>query len=162
MATLTNAQGAAISGGVDGILTFGEPSTVVNQGAIDGSNNIGVALVAGGLLSNAATGTIYGGYAGVKSGGTDSLTLINAAGGTIAGGRYGVYAGAGNVSNLTNGGIMIGYSAVGALVLGGGTVDNQTHGRISGYYDAIVANGTAASTITNAAVFTAITTSAPG
>ena len=123
--SVTNTHSGVISGGLDGILTVGEASTVINQGYIGGIRNLGVGLVAGGTLSNASGDTIYGG-------------------------RLGVYAGSANAMTLTNDGLIIGHSVVGAVLLDGGVVNNQALGKISGYYDGLYTNGTTAATVTNA------------
>jgi hypothetical protein len=148
--SVTNAQNGVIVGDDTGILTFGQPATVLNQGYIGGENGVGVGLVAGGMLSNASTGNIYGYRSGVRSYGTNPLTVTNDAGGTIAGGNYGVFADTGNVATLTNAGAIYGYTVAGAVLLDAGSIDNQPFGLIFGLDDGIFASGTAAATITNA------------
>jgi hypothetical protein len=148
--SVTNTQSGQIEGGFQGIVTFGLPSTVINQGYVIGGS-LGVGLNAGGVLSNASTGQIYGFNVGVIAAyGTATLTVTNDAGGTIGGGYFGVYAGNNDSATVTNAGFIAGYSRVSILLLDGGTIDNKALGRIDGGTYGIVTAGSVASTIINA------------
>jgi hypothetical protein len=125
--SVTNMQDGVISSAIEGVLTFAETATVVNQGSIGARYGNGVALIAGGVVSNAAGGTIYAGRLGVYFGGTAASTL-------------------------TNDGLIVGYTTAGAVLFGGGTIDNQGKGRITGGASGVYASGTAGSTVTNTGV----------
>ena len=101
--TVTNASGADISAkfiGVQvGYVTTSVGGTVENAGsivAVDGTVGAGVWLHGPGAISNASSGTIYGGLDGVVI--YDQTTLINA--GSIGGQQYAVHAAAGFADRL--------------------------------------------------------------
>jgi hypothetical protein len=110
---VTNGSAGSITGKQYGI--FG-PATVVNDGAIAGTQGDGVSLTGAAAITNAASASIAGGNDGVdlSAGGT----IGNA--GTIRGGRFGVALTAGGT--LTNAGTIVGNG--GTAVVFGGTGDN--------------------------------------
>ncbi|MEA2771565.1 MAG: hypothetical protein QOD93_4527, partial [Acetobacteraceae bacterium] len=116
--SLTNAASGTISAGLDAVLTFGAPSTVINQGVIIGLDNQGVGLIAGGFLSNASSGRIGAYSSAVYASGPVPSTVINA-------------------------GILFGYANAGAWLNAGGSVTNIGAGYIYGYYFGVrITNGT--------------------
>ncbi len=90
------------------------PQTVSNNGTITGANQCGVVLATGGLVTNAASASIAGSYAGVFIFG-GAGTVAND--GSIAGGSVGVKLAAGGT--LTSAGTIIGKSGT-AVEFGGG------------------------------------------
>jgi hypothetical protein len=161
---VSNGSGAVISGGIAGILMSGASGTVINAGTIKGIgvgstalntsviSGDGIALLAGGRVSNAAGGSIVGlgaaGHGDASGAGVfitgDAGTVANA--GQIRGTGYGVALDAGG--RVTNTGSIVG-GEDGVKIQGGiGTVANS--GSIVATLDdgiALFAGGT----VTNAA-----------
>ena len=161
---VSNSSGALISGGIAGILVSGASGTVSNAGAITGIgvgstaintsvvSGDGIAILAGGLVSNAAGGSIVGlGAAGHGDASGSGVFITGGAGtvanaGRISGSGYGVALDAGG--RVTNTGSIVG-GEDGVKIQGGiGTVANS--GSIVATLDdgiALFAGGT----VTNAA-----------
>lgn len=99
------------SGGFDGIFAPAR-ATIGNAGYIRGRAFDGIFLADGGLISNAAGGTIEGGLQGIYAYYKNAATIINA--GTIFSGRQGVHSGPGYIENLRGGEIYGG--AVGVTI----------------------------------------------
>jgi hypothetical protein len=129
--SVTNEAGGAIYGFASGVRAFGDPTTLINAGAISASRYGGtaVALYGGGSVTNEAGATIAansGGRAGIRAFG---VAMVSNAG-TISG----------SVANN------IGYAGVGLYT--GGSVINEAGATITGPY-AVYING-GAGTVTNA------------
>jgi len=141
-----NNSGGSISGGNYGVTFDGKAGSMVNSGQINGDNNDGVRLRAGGSVNNQSGGTIDGNTGGVKiTGGAgtvinaDSIrgdwrdgvymdsggTVNNLANGTIYGNRYGVEITNG-VGYVTNYGSITGQHRDGVRLRAGGTVNNES------------------------------------
>ena len=106
----------------DGIDAQGT-ATITNSYAVQGSH-YGIALLAGGLVSNTTHGMINsGGFAGVFA--TGAFNISNY--GTIAGGPEAVLLGAGATGVVSNAssGLIQGRNDYGVAALGSGTVDND-------------------------------------
>jgi hypothetical protein len=138
---LTNDSQGKISGGPNGVVTYGYGS-FVNYGYIRSSKNFGVRAGLGDLINHSG-GTIYG----VKSVffiGNGVVT--NDSGGLIKGsyggsGGYGILLG---TATITNAGSVVGGHAI---LAGGGTIHNQSGGLILGDYRGISFTGNG--TVTN-------------
>ena len=155
--SVTNQSGGTISG-FDGISggAFG-PGAVVNYGSIAGlgTNGLGIDLTGGGLVSNAATGSIISvGNAGVYLTGTLG-TVVNAgqivgggthvavhlhkggnvtnqSGGTITGGTtHGAVYITGAAGTVTNYGLLTGSGVAGVHLQAGGAVLNEAGGTVT-------------------------------
>jgi fibronectin-binding autotransporter adhesin len=172
--TVVNQASGTISG-YQGIYAAGELVTVVNYGviAVTGSAatasfyDSGIALLAGGYVTNQSGGTIIG-YDGIYGGSYGALTVVNY--GSIAAGAYGdgvILQSGGSVTNQA-GGTITGYQGiaagtvaatvlnygdiaasgdVGVYLAGGGTIINQSSGTISGVFGVLDSN--AAATVVN-------------
>ena|GEM_PF-533581 len=125
--TLVNAAGATITGLPAAIYgaTGSGGGTVLNAGVLESSNFTathtgGIALFAGGFVSNASSGTIAGGGAGVY--------IANAANTTSS------------VGTVLNQGHIAGQGthANGAEIRGSGLVSNASGGTISGSYEGVL------------------------
>jgi uncharacterized protein with beta-barrel porin domain len=148
---------------------------VTNAGAITGY--FGVALRAGGSVTNQARGSISGAYgvyvtssagtvtnAGSITGTNNSGVFLlaggsvaNQTGGTISGNQTGVYI-SGGAGTVTNAGSITGTNLVGVSLNAGGRVTNQAGGSISGDQTGVDISG-AAGTVTNAGTITGGTNS---
>ncbi len=140
--SVTNTVRSTIVGGRRGVVISGGAGSVVNEGGIAGTNagtigtiphtgggGMGVALLSGGSVTNAASAAISGGFAGVYvSGGGGTVvnngnisssspfgdgvflasdgSVINATSAVITGSRYGVHLATGGT--LTNAGLIVG------------------------------------------------------
>jgi hypothetical protein len=166
MSTVSNAAGATITGYDSSGYGVGlhAGGSVTNAGKIAGKY-VGVEADDGGVITNKATGTIKGHYAGIlmgfpgqPNGGGGSLT--NAKGGAIDG-ESGVIAG-GGVATVTNAGSIVGATSVtitkkgitltlgdGVSLSAGGSVTNQAGGSIKGARYGVYVSG-AAGAVTNA------------
>jgi hypothetical protein len=127
--SVTNAASASITGRTWGVEVTSNTGTVVNSGTVGGGSVYsgyyhlgfyggGVYLGAGGSVTNAASASITGVYAGVEITGAAG-TVVNS--GTIAGDLTGVLLGAGGT--VTNAGTITGYHGI--AVDFSGTVDNR-------------------------------------
>jgi len=144
--SLTNQVGGTIRGQA-GVIADANLETLTNAGLIAGGTNAGAVLLAGGNVTNAATGTITGGSAGITIAGsastivndgqiggsvgvaaTSGVTLVNNAGGTISG-----LALTGSGNTVTNAGLLGANPPVtDAVFLQGGSVTNAATGTIIG------------------------------
>ena len=142
---VSNSPGGVISGGVEGV-ALGLPGTVINAGSIGATVSkagFGVALAAGGAVTNASGGLISATDYGVFSDGAVAVT--NQASATITGASRGIFAinGAATVNNQGS----VGGGFYGVRLSGiGGTVTNQ--GTMTGGYEGLLISG-AAGTLTN-------------
>jgi hypothetical protein len=122
---VTNAAGATIYGGYDGVGIFNAPGTVVNYGNISGDDDrfnggIGVGLFGGGNFTNATGAQVYGYQHGVEIAQATG-TIINS--GNIEGRLQGVYIlSSGSVINTASGSIYGGNDGI--VMKGDGTVTN--------------------------------------
>jgi hypothetical protein len=154
---VSNAAGGVIAGSGQGVALGGEGSfvnagTVSTTGLVVGStltNTFGfsVVLASGGSVVNLPGGTITGAAYGVLTVG--NAYLGNRAGGTIASQAGGLLAVHGDAT-VVNQGFISGSRFAGLRLTGGGSVLNQATGTVSGYEFGILAEGTAATAITNA------------
>jgi Hint domain len=174
---VSNAASAVIATYLEAVAIGNDGSgggAVVNAGTIISTSTragFGVVLAAGGIVSNAATGTITGGRYGllvpgsnaaavinqgvIASGATAAIDLFpggfvsNAAGGTITGARYGIIAAGSVGSNVENAGVIDGTDVVGVFLPTGGTLSNASTGTIAGGFGGLIAYGTISSSATN-------------
>lgn len=123
--SLTNAAGATISSAADAVYgSVSGPVTMTNDGTITGSGNAGVALQAGGMVTNDGTASqITGGMDGVDVFTQVGIVVNQGAIKGVAG--LGIYLGAGGT--LTNSGTSatVSGSTDGVVVIGGGDVFND-------------------------------------
>lgn len=117
---------SAITGGTDGVVLQGAAGAITNRGSISSSAGDGVALFAGGRVSN-AVGAMISGY------------------GTLAAGVFVT----GGAATITNSGSIAGPNHLGVLVAAGGSLSNAVGGAISGV-DVAVFFEKVAGTVTNA------------
>jgi Ca2+-binding RTX toxin-like protein len=115
------ATGARISGGLDGVAIFGSAGTVANFATLagNGASGYGIFMVAGGSVTNGASGAtaalISGYFRGMRNP-TSAVTITNFA--TIAGtGTAGV-----GVDLLAGGSVTNGATGSTAAVIAGGTI----------------------------------------
>ena len=133
---VSNANGAGITGAINGVSIYQSGATVINAGTITGTTGSGVYLHNGGLVSN--TGTIIGtGTAGVGVllGGGGSVT--NSGTGLIQGGSFGVEFT--NGGTLDNTGTIVGNSGT-AVRFGSGT--NLLIDETTGVFQGAIVGGT--------------------
>jgi len=138
-----------IDGYAYGIAFYGGAGMLTNSGTISASspNGIGVALHAGGTVTNLTGGYVYGYSGGVWVNGTGSVA--NGSGATIDSvGGSGVYIG-GALASVTNAGEIQAIGGPAVLLANGGSVSNAQGGTISGGAYGILIES-AAGTITNA------------
>ncbi|WP_114912313.1 Hint domain-containing protein [Acidibrevibacterium fodinaquatile] len=140
--SVTNQASASIAGSYSGVWIGGAAGTVSNLGTISATGNYGaglyragVALAAGGSVTNAATTIVSG-------------TITSTAAGTITG--YDGVNIAGGAGTLVNSGGIIanGSYGTGVELSDGGSVTNIANGTISGYQSGVSVTG-AAGTIIN-------------
>ncbi len=162
--TVTNA--GAVTGGQWGIVGRNANDSITNSGTIQGVNQQGVILAAGGALTNQATGVIRGANdavqllnsgtvtnAGQIHGGTGSFqrgvfatgassTVANQTGGAIDGWRGVELSGGVTTGIVNNAGTINGIGSVGVLFFGAnGTVSNNAGGLISGTTEGVYGAG---------------------
>jgi hypothetical protein len=172
--TLSNARGASVIGGFEGVAIYNAGGSLTNAGTITdtGSAGLGVQLYAG-VVNNQTGGVISGVYgvgftarytpgtltnAGLITGSARDGVELSSGGtvtnsGQIAGGVAGVLAlyGATGINNTAT----IGGTYAGVDLLAGGNVTNSAAGRISGGFGISFGNGDtpgAAGTVTNSGV----------
>lgn len=146
----------SILGGEDGVEIRGAPGSVVNDSTIKASVDDGVALFAGGSVSNSKNASISGAGANgagvfitggvgtvtnrgnISSGGsnlgillTGGGTISNAASATVSGGSTGVFV-SGGAGSLQNNGQVTATGTTGVDFEAGGSVTNTAQGTISG------------------------------
>ncbi len=151
--------------------TLGSPNTVTNSGVLDGIAYFGVELRQGGLIENAESGTISGGFAGVYTTQPDTTVtnrglifaptgadysigvalgqggmITNLATGTITGGVEGIMV-YNQAATVVNSGRVDGTFYVGLWFQAGGTVINHASGVVLGGYAGVYASNTLASVI---------------
>ena len=155
--------GGQITGNGRGIFLNAE-SSVTNAGTISGTNFTGVALAAGGSVTNQVGGQISSNRYGIgiygASGSVTNAGTINGNVGLFSGGSvknqagatiYGIVVTAGS-GTITNAGAISRTTNHDAVILdGGGSVVNQTGGAISGGRYGVYMNG---GTVTNAGTIT--------
>ena len=170
-ASLTNAATGTIVAPV--IALVGRPGGalgIVNLGSIIGTAGYGVLLNFGGTVSNASSGTVYGGIDGIDgSNGTVANsgtiaggsragifsryagTIVNASGGTISGGTEGIY---GSLFGVTvdNAGSILGTGFYGIKATSGGSATNRSSGTIAGHFDGINMVGAAGTVVNDGAI----------
>jgi T5SS/PEP-CTERM-associated repeat protein len=137
----------AATGVISGILAvgLGGGGSIVNAGTVTDSvagYGFGVALSAGGGVTNLTGGTISAGKYAVVSDGAASVS--NQSGGRISGGVRGVFLiqGSGSVNNQ---GVINGTGFAGVELDHGGSVTNATGGSIAGEYYGVKVGGAVAS-----------------
>ena len=161
-ATLDNQSGAIVSGGANGVKSFGA-TTITNAGHIYGTTHAGAYLTQGGSISIASGGTIGGGVDGVdirNSPGTVTNSgllmavsgsgaglklnsgglLTNAGGGQVIGGGFGVIGGATGTIAVVNDSTITGTTIAGIALYAAGTVTNHAGALISGPTGIVVSN----------------------
>ncbi|GAB0117574.1 Hint domain-containing protein [Acidisoma sp. 7E03] len=178
------ANDGVIAGYRNGIDVTGGAATVTNSGTIDSSptrivngspSNVydGIYLGAGGVVTNTAQGTIYGGIGGIDI--TGAAGTVNNAGmiytttlqgngvalengGTVINsGSTGIYGDFSGIAIYNAGGVItnsavidaVGLSGYGIYLGAGGTITNTASGSITGTYDGIDV-GSGIATVTNA------------
>jgi hypothetical protein len=186
---VTNASTAAAITGADGVDIKGGNGTVINDGDITGTATIasftgalnqpgrGVYLSGGGTITNAATGTISGGYGGVElRGGAGAVLNYGSVAGTGSYASAGVAVTSDSVTNaasgritggigidVADGGIVVNdgsiagaaskeaHSGWGVVLIAGGLVTNAASASITGFIGVGIDGGT----LTNAGTITA-------
>lgn len=133
-----------------GVYAKGAAATVSNSGTISAVNEVGVALLDGGSISNAAAGEISSSGLGVVISGAGTVTNLgiiggqfadgielesggtvsNATGATITGGAEGIALD--GTGSVTNHGLIGGTGTYGIIMTAGGEIDDLDHGTISG------------------------------
>ncbi len=175
--TIVNQSGGLLTGYMHGVEIRSATGTVINAGSIGNSvlfspNESGVALDAGGMVTNQAGGTISGVNgvtisggggdvinAGMISGAVKGVRLssggsvTNPSGGTISGVTSGVYLD--SAGSVTNAGKITSSNVAGVFLRAGGSVINQSGGTIiTGGTAFATVQFTAAGTLDNAGAVT--------
>jgi outer membrane autotransporter protein len=129
--TVSNISGGTIHGAV---FFNGVAGTVTNAGSIDGGSVEGVTMQGGGLLTNQVGGTI------VAHGSNNAVSILFGSSRTV----------------VNSGTIQSNESGFGTGVsLNNGTLTNNAGGKILGAFNGVWANGSGATSITNAGLFEA-------
>ena len=140
--SVTNTGSGSIYGGRFGILSFGAPATVTNNGGIDGNTDFGVWLFSGGSVTNEGTGRITGDRYGL---------YISSSAGTVTN-QGQIEATATTPTYFTDSSnVVLALAESGVLFGAGGSVTNLPGGTISGLLNGVMING-GLGTVSNAGI----------